>query len=54
VFSRKTENMQLFFKGVCAVICKVSDKLFFVNQAAFVVGFPKSYKMLKSNGWKWF
>ena len=35
---RKTENVQIPFKGVCAKLC---------NLVAFVVGFPKSYEILK-------
>jgi len=51
VYSRKTKNVQIPFKGVCAkYVKKFFEKLCY--QVAFDFGFPKSYKMLKSNDWK--
>ena len=58
VYSRKTENVQIPCKGVFAKICakiplqKYVQTFLCKNYAAyfcFVLGFPKSYKMLKSN-----
>jgi len=40
---KKTENVQISSKGVCAKIC--AKFLCRVVQSSFVLGFPKSYKM---------
>ena len=45
---RKIKNR--FFK-VCAKICAKFLLKFFCNLLAFVMGFPKSYKILKSKDW---
>ena len=51
VCSRKTENVQIPFKEVCAKICaKFLAKI--VQSACFCYRLLKSYKLLKSNVWK--